>query len=84
MGLHCLCETVSLSTVLIACIHASNYNVHTQDGSSVSSLPVKQFQFMSWPEGVPEASLGLIDLIGQVQKWQMNSGNKPIVVQCRY
>ena len=62
-------------------LHVSNYNVHTQDGSS---LPVKQFQFMSWPEeGVPEASSGLIYLIGQVQKWQMNSGNKPIVVHCR-
>ena len=39
-----------------------------------------------WPEGgtVPENSSGLIDLIGQVQKWQQSSGNKPITVHCRY
>ncbi len=33
---------------------------------------------------MPDTSSGLIDLIGQVQKWQMNSGNRPIVVHCRY
>ena len=51
-----------------------------------SSLPVKHFQFTVWPEGssVPENSSGLIDLIGQVQKWQQSSGNKPITVHCRY
>lgn len=51
-----------------------------QDGSS---LPVKQFQYTGWPEeGVPDAGTGLIDLVGQVQKWQRNSGTHPIVVHC--
>ena len=44
---------------------------------------MKQFQYTGWPEeGVPDASTGLIDLVGQVQKWQRNSGTHPIVVHC--
>ena len=55
--------------------------VDTQDGSS---LNVKQFQYTDWPEdSVPSSGSGLIDLIGQVQKWQMSSGDKPIIVHCR-
>ena len=47
-------------------------------------MPVKQFQYIGWPEeGVPDNGGGLIDLIGQVQKWQRSSGDKPIVVHCR-
>ena len=47
-------------------------------------MPVKQFQYVGWPEeGVPDNGGGLIDLIGQVQKWQRSSGDKPIVVHCR-
>jgi len=50
------------------------------------SHSVKMYQFLDWPEEggtVPPNGTGLIDLIGQVQKWQMNSGNKPIIVHCR-
>ena len=32
--------------------------------------------------GVPDNGSGLIDLIGQVEKWQISSGEKPIVVHC--
>ena len=47
-------------------------------------MPVKQFQYIGWPEeGMPDNGGGLIDLIGQVQKWQRSSGDKPIVVHCR-
>ena len=47
-------------------------------------MPVKQFQYIGWPEeGIPDNGGGLIDLIGQVQKWQRSSGDKPIVVHCR-
>ena len=52
----------------------------------MSSHNVKLFQFMDWPEeigAVPSHSTGLIDLIGQVQKWQISSGNRPIAVHCR-
>ena len=61
--------------------HIAFLPLSIQDGSS---LPVKQFQYTGWPEeGVPDTGSGLIDLIGQVQKWQRNSGDKPIVVHCR-
>ena len=44
---------------------------------------MKQFQYTGWPEeGVPDAGTGLIDLVGQVQKWQRNSGTHPVVVHC--
>ena len=55
------------------------------DTRDESSLPVKQFQYTDWPEeSVPASGSGLIDLIGQVQKWQTRSGDRPIVVHCRY
>ena len=45
---------------------------------------VKQFQYTGWPEeSVPDVGSGLIDVIGQVQKWQRSSGDQPIVVHCR-
>ncbi len=44
---------------------------------------MKQFQYTGWPEeGVPDSGSGFIDLIGQVQKWQRSSGDKPIVAHC--
>ena len=55
------------------------------DTKDESSLPVKQFQYTDWPEkGVPDTGSGLIDLIGQVQKWQRSCGPQPVVVHCRY
>ena len=54
------------------------------DTHDSSPLNVKQFQYTDWPEeSVPASGSGLIDLIGQVQKWQRNSGDKPIIVHCR-
>ena len=45
---------------------------------------MKQFQYTGWTEeGVPDIGSGLIDVIGQVQKWQRSSGDRPIVVHCR-
>ena len=52
-----------------------------------SSLPVRQFQFTGWPEEsgkTPEHGADLIDLIGQVQKWQRTAGDRPVVVHCRW
>ena len=46
---------------------------------------VRQYHYTGWPDvGSPESGSGLIDLIGQVQKWQQNSGNTAITVHCRY
>ena len=33
---------------------------------------------------MPSSAVGLIDLREQVEKWQRNSGDKPIVIHCRY
>ncbi|XP_078656464.1 uncharacterized protein LOC144902765 [Branchiostoma floridae x Branchiostoma belcheri] len=44
---------------------------------------VQQFHFHGWPEvGSPDNASGMIDLIGQVQKQQQQSGNGPITVHC--
>ena len=60
--------------------HASTISYTSQDGSS---LPVKHFQYTSWPEeGVPDTGTSIIDLLEQVQKWQRSSGTHPIVVHC--
>ena len=71
-------------TCVVISLHKDTYLRHcvVQDGSS---LFVKQFHYLGWPESgrVPESGVGLIDLIGQVQKWQRSSGDKPIVVHCR-
>ncbi|XP_068670555.1 receptor-type tyrosine-protein phosphatase F-like [Montipora foliosa] len=44
---------------------------------------VSQFQYSDWPDtGVPDSGVGIVDLIGQVQKWQQQSGNTIIVIHC--
>ncbi|EDO43854.1 predicted protein, partial [Nematostella vectensis] len=53
---------------------------HTEEKSS---RIVRQFQCTDWPDsGLPESGVGLIDLIGQVEKWQQQSGNTCITVHC--
>ena len=49
------------------------------------SRTVRQFQYTDWPDsGMPDTGVGLVDLIGQVQKWQQHSGDSAIVVHCRF
>ena len=49
------------------------------------SRVVHHFQFTTWPEnGAPKEGAGMIDLIGQVLRVQQQTGNKPIIVHCRY
>ncbi|XP_066297793.1 receptor-type tyrosine-protein phosphatase F-like isoform X2 [Branchiostoma lanceolatum] len=53
---------------------------HAKDGKPRT---VQQFHFHGWPEvGIPDNAAGMIDLIGQVQKQQQQSGNGPITVHC--
>ncbi|XP_078575862.1 uncharacterized protein LOC144861738 isoform X2 [Branchiostoma floridae x Branchiostoma japonicum] len=53
---------------------------HAKEGKSRT---VQQFHFHGWPEvGIPDNAAGMIDLIGQVQKQQQQSGNGPITVHC--
>lgn len=53
---------------------------HTEEKDSRT---VSQFQYSDWPDtGVPDSGVGIVDLIGQVQKWQQQSGNTIIVIHC--
>ena len=45
---------------------------------------VTQFQFMVWPEHeTPSLTSSLIELIDNVNKVQMGTGNKPMIVMCK-
>ncbi|XP_044179418.1 receptor-type tyrosine-protein phosphatase S-like isoform X11 [Acropora millepora] len=53
---------------------------HTEEKDSHT---VCQFHYTDWPDiGVPDSGVGIVDLIGQVQKWQQHSGNTSIVIHC--
>ncbi|XP_057299705.1 receptor-type tyrosine-protein phosphatase S-like isoform X1 [Hydractinia symbiolongicarpus] len=48
-----------------------------------TSRDVKQFHYTTWPEtGSPSSGTGMIELIGQVQKWNSSIDNKIITVHC--
>ena len=48
------------------------------------SRDIKQFQYTTWPEsGSPDSGIGIIELIGQVQKWNNSINNKIVTVHCR-
>ena len=64
------------------CVCAREFNI--VDTRDESSHLVKHFQYTDWPESsVPAAGSAIIDLIGQVQRWQRSSGDRPVVVHCR-
>ncbi|XP_068677575.1 receptor-type tyrosine-protein phosphatase delta-like isoform X2 [Montipora foliosa] len=48
-----------------------------------ASRVIRQYHYTGWPDvGSPDSGTGLIDLIGQVQRWQQQSGNTTITVHC--
>ena len=52
--------------------------------SGQTGFTVTQFQYLKWPEdGVPRSTTGVLEVANLVQKVQMGSGNKPIVVMCK-
>ena len=49
-----------------------------------TAFTVTQFQFLSWPEHeAPPITSSLIELISNVNKVQMGSGNRPMIVMCK-
>ncbi len=51
---------------------------------SQTGFTVTQFQYLKWPEdGVPQTTTGVLEVANLVQKVQMGSGNKAIVVMCK-
>ena len=63
----------------------NNYSdLFIQRDTSVSHF-INHYQFMTWPKnGAPKSGSGMIDLIDQVTRNQQKTGNKPIIVHCRY
>ena len=52
---------------------------------SQSGFTVTQFQYVEWPEDrVPLVTTPVLEIANLVQKVQMGSGNKAIVVMCKY
>lgn len=48
-----------------------------------ASHVIHQYHYTSWPDvGSPSSGADMIDLIGQVQRWQQQSGNKAVTVHC--
>ncbi|CAB4003337.1 partial, partial [Paramuricea clavata] len=48
-----------------------------------ASHVIRQYHYNCWPDvGSPSSGAGMIDLIGQVQRWQQQSGNKIVTVHC--
>lgn len=49
-----------------------------------TSFTVTQIQFLGWPEhGTPPSSSSLIELVDNVTKIQMATGNRPMIVMCK-
>ena len=45
---------------------------------------VTQIQYTNWPEdGVPQSTTGVLEVANLVQKVQMSTGNKAIMVMCK-
>lgn len=50
-----------------------------------TAFTVTQFQFLVWKEHeIPPIGLPLVELVNGVNKVQMGSGNRPMVVMCKY
>ena len=49
-----------------------------------TSFVVTQFHFLVWQEHeIPHITASLIELISNVNKVQMRSGNKPMIIMCK-
>ena len=50
-----------------------------------ASRVIRQYHYTGWPDiGSPDSGTGLIDLIGQVQRWQQQCGDTTVAVHCRH
>ena len=56
----------------------------SQMSAAPNSFTITQFQYMNWPQdGVPQSTTGVLEVANLVQKVQMNTGNKAMVVMCK-
>ena len=51
---------------------------------SQTGFTITQIQYLKWPEdSVPQTTAAVLEIANLVQKVQMGSGNKAIVVMCK-
>ncbi len=88
------CETYGKYTVTLTSQKNTNDYIvrkmdisESQSGMSVaqSGFSVTHIQYLRWMEdSVPMITSHVLEIANLVQKVQMGSGNKPIVVMCKY
>ena len=71
----------------------SDYNIRklqiskldSEKSDSNSGHTITQFQYLTWPEdNVPQVTSSILEIASLVQKVQISTGNKAIVVMCKY
>ena len=56
----------------------------SRDSISPGSFTITQIQYVKWPEdSVPQETTAVLEIANFVQKVQIMSGNKAIVVMCK-
>jgi len=59
--------------------------VETVDENKTNKFSVIHVQYLQWSEGgVPNTTATALEISDLVQKIQMSTGNKPVVVMCKY
>ena len=71
--------------LIIRYLELTEYNPRPQSVTSRSgSMTVILFHCMQWPKhGSPQAISALLELMNNINRVQMASGNRPITVMCR-
>ena len=60
------------------------HNTHIRTSVAPDTITVTQFQYLSWMEDeIPDNTSIILDVANLIQKVQMGTGNKPIVVMCK-
>ena len=72
--------------LVIYYLEISEYNPRPQSITSKCTVtPVTLFKYMHWSRLVctPQGTSTLLELVGNINRVQMSSGNKPITVMCK-
>jgi len=77
---------------LISEENCGEYIIRNIDSSEIqptvsghNCLNITQFQYLRWPEdSIPSSTTGVLEVANLVQNVQISSGNKTIVIMCKY
>ncbi|XP_006819820.1 receptor-type tyrosine-protein phosphatase alpha [Saccoglossus kowalevskii] len=82
-------ETATYGDIAVQLKRNEDYSIYTiktllaTDTKGGESRTIRHFHYTAWPEiGAPESGTGMIEMMGQIQKQQQNTGNLPILVHC--